>query len=84
MSGRDPSPEAAGLAADRRAAAAERLLSEHGVRASRVDAAGHRGEIAAVSAPVRELERLRGLAPEIKALGFKYVALDAAACPHDA
>lgn len=61
---------------DPRAEAAERLLARHGVTGARVEAEGHQQEIAAVRAPHRHAKRLAELAPEIKALGFRYVALD--------
>lgn len=59
-----------------RTAAAERLLRENGVPATKVEEAGHEGEIAAVTAPARYATAIGALAPEIKALGFRYVALD--------
>ncbi|CAN5587465.1 hypothetical protein BH24GEM3_BH24GEM3_17210 [soil metagenome] len=67
-------------AAERERRAAE-LLRELGVECVRVEAAGHQGEIAALSAPAGELERLLGeqaptLAADLRALGFRYVALD--------
>ncbi len=62
--------------ADARIAAVERLLRERGIEGARVRAAGHNAEIAAVEAPVAAAGALTALAPEIKALGFRYVALD--------
>lgn len=56
--------------------AAERLLRERGVAGARVRPAGARGEIAAVTAPADSLALVRDLAPELKRLGFQYVALD--------
>lgn len=53
-----------------------RLLRSAGVRGATVAAAGHESEIAAVVAPVSALTRLRELAPAVKALGFRYVALE--------
>jgi len=64
----------AGLAA--RVAAAEKLLREHGFDGARLRPAGHESEIAAVTAPPSEIARLAQLAPEIKALGFRYVTVD--------
>ncbi|HEX6940711.1 MAG TPA: hypothetical protein VF158_14945 [Longimicrobiales bacterium] len=65
MSGTDP-----------RTGAVERLLRERGIEGAAVCAAGHEGEIAAVAAPLTRAAALAALAPEIKALGFRYVALD--------
>jgi hypothetical protein len=52
------------------------LFAEAGLTSATVDAAGQALEIAAVAAPVSELVRLRELAPAVKALGFRYVALE--------
>ena len=65
-----------------RESAAARVLAEHGVGGAAVRAAGPDGEIALLSAPSAEWARL--LEPEagaevvgrIRALGFRYVALD--------
>ncbi len=70
-----------GFAVEERERRAEQLLRDLGLRDVRVDAAGHQGEIAALSAPAGELERLLGeeapaLAADLRALGFRYVALD--------
>ena len=67
-------------AGDARAAAAERLLAERGL-AAEVTVEGHEAEIAAIRAPAGAWERLLGgegaeLAAEVKALGFRYVAVD--------
>lgn len=59
-----------------RIAAVERLLRERGVEGAVVRAAGHESEIAAVEAPRESATVLAALAPEIKALGFRYVALE--------
>lgn len=56
--------------------AAEALLHEHGLTGARVRAEGHADEVAAVSAPPEAVSTLVELAPAIKALGFRYVALD--------
>lgn len=66
-----------------RAERAEARLRDLGFRAGRVSAAGHAGEIAALSLPHEEFERvLRAegplLARCLKELGFRYVALDLA------
>jgi len=44
-----------------------------------VRAVGLDGEIAAIRAPSECIGRLKELAPEVKALGFRYVAFDLAA-----
>lgn len=56
--------------------AVERLLARHGIEFAGVKAAGHAGDIAAVTASAASRARLEDLASEIKALGFKYVALE--------
>ncbi|HEX7119318.1 MAG TPA: hypothetical protein VF212_11045 [Longimicrobiales bacterium] len=63
-------------AVDPRIEAAERLLRERGVEGATVRAAGHEAEIAAIQAPAAAPATLAALAPELKALGFRYVALD--------
>ena len=65
---------------DPRAAAAERVLAGHGV-AAEVSVEGHEREIAAVRVTEHAWERMLGedgaaIAAEVKALGFRYVALD--------
>ena len=65
---------------DGRVAAAERLLAAHGV-AAQVEVEGHEQEVAAVRVPESAWARLLGedglrIAEEVKALGFRYVALD--------
>lgn len=62
--------------ADARLEAAQSLLSEADIRPARVIAAGHEREIAAVKTPAHHAAALAGLAPAIKRLGFRYVALD--------
>ncbi len=57
------------------AARARDLLHRAGIEAT-VEAAGVGAEIAAVRADVGTLERIAALAPEIRTLGFRYVALD--------
>lgn len=62
------------------AAAAERLLAEAGVRA-RVAPDGHDGAIARITTPPAAWAALVGpggaeLAARIRALGFKYVAIE--------
>ena len=68
------------MTADTRAFAAERVLAAHGVDAE-VSVEGHEREIAAVRVADGAWERLMGdegaaIAAEVKALGFRYVALD--------
>ena len=53
-----------------------RLLDFAGLTGAKVAVAGHESEIVAVAAPASELARLRELAPAMKALGFRYVALE--------
>lgn len=69
-----------GGAVDWRGAAAI-LLLEHGMAGAEIRAAGPDGEIALLSAPADRWEQLLGqdglrLAREVKALGFRYVALE--------
>ncbi len=67
---------------DPRIAAAERVLAGHGVAAD-VSVEGHEREIAAVRVTGDAWPRMLGdegaaIAAEVKALGFRYVALDLA------
>lgn len=67
---------------DARIGAAERVLAAHGVQAD-VSVEGHEREIAAVRVPDGVWERMMGaegaaIAAEVRALGFRYVALDLA------
>jgi hypothetical protein len=57
------------------AAAAVELLRRAGI-AAEVAVAGADGEIAAVSVPPAAVHQLAELAPEIKALGFRYVTVE--------
>ena len=71
------------MSGDERAGRAERLLAARGFQGARVSVEGHEHEIAAVRVPAEAWERLAGeegarLATEVKALGFRYVALDLA------
>ncbi|MBX6362986.1 MAG: hypothetical protein IRZ00_03880 [Gemmatimonadetes bacterium] len=68
----------AGVPADARAVAAENLLGREGLPGVRVSVAGHQREIAVVEAEPAALVRLAELAPEIKALGFRFVTIDLA------
>jgi PP-loop superfamily ATP-utilizing enzyme len=68
-------------AADPRIGRAERLLASRGIPGASVGVEGHEREIAAVRVPAGAWERLVGdegarLAAEVRALGFRYVALD--------
>lgn len=65
-----------------RLSAARRLLDRAGVRGE-VSAAGLDGEIAAVRCGPGQRARLAGLAPEIRSMGFRYVALEPNAEYHD-
>jgi hypothetical protein len=58
---------------------AERLIRGRGIEGAIVRAVGLDGEIAAIRAPSECIGRLKELAPEVKALGFRYVAFDLAA-----
>lgn len=67
---------------DPRIGAAERVLAGHGVAAD-VSVEGHEREIAAVRVAAGAWARMLGdegaaIAAEVKALGFRYVALDLA------
>jgi PP-loop superfamily ATP-utilizing enzyme len=66
--------------ADERAARAGALLAERGI-AGEVSVEGHQAEIAALRVAGEAWERVAGeegaaLVDELKALGFRYVALD--------
>ena len=70
------------LADEDRLPAAERVLAEAGFAGARVTVEGHEREIAAVRVAPGDWERLlesdegRRVAERVKALGFRYVALD--------
>ncbi len=66
---------------DERIHRAERVLAMHGVYGAEVSVEGHEREIAAVRVPDGAWARMMGdegaaIAAEVKALGFRYVALD--------
>lgn len=66
----------------------ELLLSQLGLGGVRVSAIGHEREIAALTVPPSHFERLLGeegarLSARLRALGFRYVALDLATAPED-
>jgi len=68
---------------DPRIGGAERVLAAHGVFGAEVSVEGHEREIAAVRVPDGAWERMMGedgpaIAAEVRALGFRYVALDLA------
>ena len=63
------------IAPEDRLARARRVLDEAGIDAP-VRAAGVDGEIAAVTGPSELREPLARVAPELQALGFRYVALE--------
>lgn len=66
-----------GASPDREAlSAADRLLEDRGFTSARAGVAGARGEILVVEAPAPDIVGLAELAPELKALGFRYVAVD--------
>ena len=60
---------------DLRVVRAERLLTDHGLPAA-VSVTGHADDVLAVQAPFTHLIELRSLAPKLKELGFRYVALE--------
>lgn len=64
-----------GPALEERLSAARRLLDREGMQGE-VSAAGLDGEIAAVRCGPDQRDRLAALAPEIRSLGFRYVALE--------
>jgi PP-loop superfamily ATP-utilizing enzyme len=71
------------MTADPRIAEAERLLAAHGVFGAAVSVEGHEREIAALRVPDGAWARMMGddgaaIAAAVRALGFRYVALDLA------
>lgn len=68
-------------AREERLSAARRLLDREGVQGE-VSAEGLNGEIAAVRCGPDQRDRLAGLAPEIRSMGFRYVALEPNAEDH--
>jgi glutathione synthase/RimK-type ligase-like ATP-grasp enzyme len=64
---------------DERAARAQALLRRHGLHDAVVSTAGAAAEVAAIQAPPETAATLRRLAPALRALGFRYVALDLSA-----
>lgn len=59
-----------------REARAAALLASEGLGGVRVEAVGHRQDVLVVAAPAAARERLASLAPRIRELGFRYMALD--------
>lgn len=68
-------------AIEERLAAARRLLDREGVQGA-VSAAGLDGEIAAIRCGPDQRARLAALAPDIRSMGFRYVALEPNAEDH--
>lgn len=64
--------------ADARLTAARALLADEGLAGARAECAGHTQDILAVEGDASLAGRLRGLAPALKDLGFRYVALELA------
>jgi hypothetical protein len=56
--------------------ALDNLLAAHGLDGVRLRAGGPGAEIAVIEAPLTDAARLAGIAEEIRALGFRYVAID--------
>lgn len=80
MAGRKAHPPTAAL---ERLRAARALLAREGIADVHVRLAGHQDEIVAVSGPPALALRLRALAPDLKAFGFRYVALELDERPAD-
>jgi hypothetical protein len=51
------------------------LLEDNGI-AAEVAVAGHAADLLAIKTPVAELGRVRLLAPELRAAGFRYVTIE--------
>ncbi|MFL5383298.1 MAG: hypothetical protein ACJ8GN_12335 [Longimicrobiaceae bacterium] len=71
------------MSADPRIAATQRALAEHDVHGAEVGVEGHEREIAALRVPGAAWARMMGpdgvrIADAVKAVGFRYVALDLA------
>ncbi|MHB1167902.1 MAG: hypothetical protein ACYC28_01310 [Longimicrobiales bacterium] len=54
---------------------ARAVLHAHGLPVS-VDRAGHAGDMLVVEAPPDRIEDVRGCAPELRKLGFRYVTIE--------
>ena len=70
-----------GGAGEDRAGKAAAVLAAEGLSWP-VRSAGMEGEIAAVAAPPSSLEAVRRVAPALRSLGYRYVALDLAGAEH--
>lgn len=55
---------------------AQALLRAAGVSARGVRRAGTAGDVLAVDADARELDRVRGVVPDLRRIGFRFVALE--------
>ena len=68
------------MSADPRLPEAERLLAERGIAGATVSPEGPEGEIAAIRLPSDALAAILDAGPElagaVRALGFRYVAVD--------
>ncbi len=60
---------------DDRVRAVEAILAREGIRGT-ASAVGHAGDVASLAVSPEYLPRLAEVAPEIKAVGFRYVALE--------
>jgi PP-loop superfamily ATP-utilizing enzyme len=56
--------------------ALDNLLATHGLDEFRLRTGGPDAEIAVIEAPLTDAARLAGIAEKIRALGFRYVAID--------
>lgn len=68
------------MTVDDRVRAVEEVLARAGIPGS-VTVVGHAADVAALTVAPDHLPRLAELAPEIKRLGFRYVAIDLEAGP---
>lgn len=73
-----------GVPADASLVEARALLRAAGVAARGVRRAGAAGDVLAVDADAHELDRLRGLAPDLRGIGFRFVALEIISAGPDA
>jgi PP-loop superfamily ATP-utilizing enzyme len=72
--------------ADLRAGRAEALIRRCGIEGARVEAEGPKGEIAALRVSVEDWAEIAGtggaaVTEELRAIGFRYVALDLEVLP---
>lgn len=61
--------------ADARVRAVQAILAREGISGT-ASAVGHAGDVASLAVSPEHLLRLAEVAPEIKAVGFRYVALE--------